>query len=96
MEESVVNLLFLITCSLVLTNCMTHQTKADLLQQKIGYPFSETPLISNRDEYAQPVIVAIHNDSEYVIELPNDGSDYTVSIPLNELKPQVKTKKETC
>ena len=79
------NLLFLIICSLFL-GCYHQNTSENVMNQRISYPFNHSGMSYNLERNENPVVIkTVHSGSEYVIELPSDGSDYSLTIPLDQI-----------
>ena len=80
-----VNLLFLLIFS-GLYSCYHEDVNEDIMAQNISYPFDHTGMSYNLERNREPVVVkTVHSGSEYVIELPNDGTDYSLTIPLDQI-----------
>ncbi len=80
-----VNLLFLLIFS-SLSACYHDDVNENIMTQNISYPFNHSGMSYNLERNSDPVIVkTIHSGAEYVIELPNDGTDYSLTIPLDQI-----------
>lgn len=79
------NLLFLIIFSSI-SACYHNNQDDSFMDQNISYPFDHTGMSYNLERNEKPVVVkTIHSGAEYIIELPNDGSDYSLTIPLDQI-----------
>lgn len=54
----------------------------DVLRGTISYPFLKTDSLGHDALRDKLVIKSIKGDNQYVVEFPNNGSDYDVEIPL--------------
>ena len=78
--------LFFRIFSLMLSCQHEEYEQSKYMEQKIDYPFDNRGMVYNNERSEQPVVIrTVHKGSEYVLEIPSDGTDYSLSIPLEQI-----------